>query len=426
MRTSMLLAGLLAVLAGPAAASAPAAVHCGQTSPRSRGWQGVIVHLSVRSLFTWLLVIAVAATVASPAAARSGRPARTHAVQKALNRVVAAGAPGAIALAAGPKGVKVWVAGYARLRARKRMRPGDRFRIGGVTRTIEATVALQLVGDGVLSLDDTVERWLPGKVPNGAAITIRQLLGQRSGLFDFEVNPDWLGPYSTGQRPPDYEWTPDQLLALSTPFPEAFAPGSRFGYSHTNFLVLRMVIEAAAGEPLPSLLQRRISAPLGLHATSVDDISGIAGRAAHGYMVDRVRGVPQVRGLTDATPLNLSLLWGVSDISSTARDLARFFRALVGGTLLRPDLLDAMLDSPSGPHFGLGIQRHGSPGPCGLLYGYGSGLPGYATTASTTRTGRFSMLMINRSDLLPTPGGIKRDRAAGVALTAAGKVACHL
>ena len=306
------------------------------------------------------------------------------------------------------------------------MRPGDRFRIGGVTRTIDATVALQMVGDGVFSLDDTVERWLPGKVSNGAAITIRQLLGQRSGLFDFEVNPDWLGPYSTGQRPPDYEWTPDQLLALSTPFPEAFAPGSRFGYSHTNFLVLRMLIEAAAGEPLPSLLQRRISAPLGLRSTSVDDISGIAGRAAHGDIVDRVRGVPQVRGLTDATPLNLSLLW---ESATSPRPHATSRASSARWSAARscaPDLLDAMLDSPSGPHFGLGIQRHGSPGPCGLLYGYGSGLPGYATTASTTRTGRFSMLMINRSDLLPTPGGIKRDRAAGVALTAAGKVACHL
>jgi D-alanyl-D-alanine carboxypeptidase len=378
------------------------------------------VTLAVRPFVVLMLAVAIAAALIEPAA---GRP-RADAVQKALNAVAAAGAPGAIALAAGPNGVKVWAAGYARLRPRVRMRPGDRFRIGGVTRSIEAAVALQLVGDGVLSLDDTVERWLPGKVPNGAAITIRQLLGQRSGLADFEANPDWLGPYGQGTRPPGYAWTPDQLLALANAMPMAFAPGSRFGYSHTNFLLLRMVIEAAAGEPLPSLLQRRVIAPLGLPSTSVDDISGIAGRAAHGYIGDRVRGVPQVRGLTDATPLNLSLLWGVGDISSTARDLAHFFRALVGGRLLRPDLLDAMLDSPSGAHFGLGIQRHGTPGPCGVLYGYNSGLPGYATTASTTRTGRFSMLMINRSDLLL--GSTKRDRAAGIALEAAGKVACHL
>ena len=379
--------------------------------------------LGVRSVVSWLLAVVVVGALSASAAASPRRAARTDAVQKALNGVVAAGTPGAIALAAGPRGVKVWVAGYARLRPRVRMRPGDRFRIGGVTRSIEAAVALQLVGDGVLSLDDTVERWLPGKVAGGAAITIRQLLGQRSGLADFEVNPDWLGPYGNGTRPPGYAWMPDQLLALAAALPPAFAPGSRFGYSHTNFLVLRMVIEAAAGEPLASLLQRRIFGPLRLRSTSVDDISGIAGRAAHGYIGERVRGVQQVRGLTDATLLNLSLVWGVGDMSSTARDLARFFRALVGGKLLRPDLLAAMLDAPSGPHFGLGIQRHGSPGPCGVLYGYGSGVPGYATTASTTRTGRFSMLMVNRSDLLPGPN---RVRAANGALTAAGKAACHL
>ena len=109
-----------------------------QTSPCSPVWERAIVKLGIRSLVTWLLAVVVAGALSASAAASPRRAARTDAVQKALNGVVAAGTPGAIALAAGPRGVKVWVAGYARLRPRVRMRPGDRFRIGGVTRSIEA------------------------------------------------------------------------------------------------------------------------------------------------------------------------------------------------------------------------------------------------------------------------------------------------
>jgi D-alanyl-D-alanine carboxypeptidase len=78
-----------------------------------------------------------------------------------------------------------------------------------VTKSFVATIVLQLVGEGVLSLDDTVARWLPGKVPDGAAITIRELLGHRSGLADFLNNRAHDGPYLTGQRPLGHEWTPD-------------------------------------------------------------------------------------------------------------------------------------------------------------------------------------------------------------------------
>jgi D-alanyl-D-alanine carboxypeptidase len=357
------------------------------------------VQLGIRSLLASFLAIVVAVAAAAPAAARSGREASSDPVQKALDRVAAAGAPGALALVAGPRGARTWAAGYARLRPLVRMRGGDRFRIGSVTRTFEAVVAMQLVGDGVLSLDDTVERWLPGKVPNSGAITIRELLGQRSGLQEFQISRDYLPPYLNGTRPLGYAWTPDQLLALSTALPAAFAPGSQFGYSTTNFIVLRMVIEAATGQPFPALLQQRISARLGLRSTSVDDRVGIAGTSAHGYIGERITGVKPAHRLYDVARLNFSATWGFADMASTARDLATFFRALVGGKLLRPDLLDAMLDSPSSAHYGLGTQRLVKPSPCGQLYGYDGFLIGDTAGSWVTRSGHFSVLLINRNDL---------------------------
>jgi D-alanyl-D-alanine carboxypeptidase len=78
-------------------------------------------------------------------------------------------------------------------------RPGDRFRIASTTKTFVATVVLQLVGEGRLSLDDTVEHWLPGVVSgngnDGSAITVRQLLQHTSGLFDYTADFRTAGCY---------------------------------------------------------------------------------------------------------------------------------------------------------------------------------------------------------------------------------------
>jgi len=161
-------------------------------------------------------VIAAAAVVALSIAAPSSATDRAHArtVQAALDQVVASGAPGGIALSAGRRGVSAWSAGYARLRPLVGMRPGTRFRIASITKPFVATVVLQLVAEGKLTLDDTVEQWLPGALPDGNAITIRELLGHRSGLADWVDNPEFLPPYVTGRRPLGYRWSPDALLAF--------------------------------------------------------------------------------------------------------------------------------------------------------------------------------------------------------------------
>ena len=102
-----------------------------------------------------------------------------------LDELVDKGASGAVARV--DDGRRTWrlASGAARLDPRVRMRPSARFRVASVTKTFVATLALQLVGEGKLRLDDTVARWLPGLVPNGRAITLRMLLNHTSGLFDY-------------------------------------------------------------------------------------------------------------------------------------------------------------------------------------------------------------------------------------------------
>ena len=106
------------------------------------------------------------------------------ALRAALEAVVDAGATGAIGLIDAGGNVSATAVGMARLDQRRSLRVTDQVRAGSITKTVISTIVLQLVDEGRLRLDDTVEQWLPDMVPNGAAITIRMLLNHTSGIFD--------------------------------------------------------------------------------------------------------------------------------------------------------------------------------------------------------------------------------------------------
>lgn len=115
-------------------------------------------------------------------------------LQKDVDTVVAAGAPGAILLVRNGNRTVRLTAGLGNVARKTPMRSGDHFKIASLTKSYTATVVLQLVGEGKLSLDDSVEQRLPGVVPNGGKITIRQLLNHTSGLADFEGDPRYRSP----------------------------------------------------------------------------------------------------------------------------------------------------------------------------------------------------------------------------------------
>jgi D-alanyl-D-alanine carboxypeptidase len=110
---------------------------------------------------------------------------------------------------------------------------------------------LQLAADGELSLDDTVERWLPGVVHgsghDGNKITIRHLLNQTSGIFNYVLDPEAVSRYvGLGFLEHRYDrYRPEQLVATAMSHPPAFEPGTNWGYSNTNFVLAGMIIEKA-------------------------------------------------------------------------------------------------------------------------------------------------------------------------------------
>src|SRR3954452_3404178 len=165
------------------------------------------------AMFTLTLAAAVGA---SPSSARDRSPGRAPKLQRQLDGVVAAGVPGAVLLVRdGDRTIRL-TSGHGDLRPKTPMRAGDRFRVGSITKTFVATVVLELVAEQKLTLEDTVERWLPGVVPNGEGITVRQLLNHTSGLFAFGGARDFV---KQAFRDPLHVWSPREIVAIATAHP---------------------------------------------------------------------------------------------------------------------------------------------------------------------------------------------------------------
>ena len=308
-------------------------------------------------------------TVAVPAGAANGRPRPpAPALQHRLDDVVSTGAVGALAEVR--RGDDMWRerSGTAVLGTARPVRLRGHVRIGSVTKTFVATVVLQLVEDGRLDLADPVERWLPGLVPDGDHITVRQLLDHTSGLYDV-VRTLPFPPGREFQANRWRTWTPEELIQRAVAHSPTFAPpGSAFSYSSTNYLLLGEIIGRVTGTSYAAEIERRILRPLHLSGTDVPGTDvRIHGAHPHGY-VPALQDDDEVR-LIDYSQMNPSVFGAAGEMTSTAQDLNRFFAALLGGHLISPALL-AQMKTPGvvGAEYGLGLVWRDTP--CGVrVYG---------------------------------------------------------
>ncbi|WP_157979927.1 serine hydrolase domain-containing protein [Kribbella monticola] len=299
-------------------------------------------------------------------------PLQEQRLQAVLDSLVSAGAAGV--LAQYRDGDEVWsgASGVAELGRPDAVDPAGSFRMASVTKTFTATVVLQLVGEGVLSLDDSLERWLPGMVPGGDGITLRHLLNHTSGLYNYTQDlPDAAGIV----RDRFLHWDPARAVTMATSHDPLFEPGTAWSYSNTNFVLLGLVIEAATRSTYATELESRILKPLGLQQTSLPgDEVALPEPHAHGYLaVDDE--------LVDITEFNATQAWSAGGMVSTAADLNRFFAALLTGKLLRPAELEAMLTTrpTDADHHanGLGISRLTLANL--VVWGHTGGIFGYST-----------------------------------------------
>jgi D-alanyl-D-alanine carboxypeptidase len=238
-----------------------------------------------------------------------------------------------------------------------------RFRVGSVTKTFTAAVVLQLVDEGALSLDDTLEEHLPGVVPRGDELTIRQLLNHRSGLSNFTGYATWLErtSRSSSNRPID-------SLRFAASHPLIFEPGSTWSYSNTNYIALGLIVEKVTEHSYTQELEERILEPLGLDETEL---------AA-------TRRVP---GLDDEGE-NPSLPWAAGSIVSNAHDISRFYEALLSGRILSEDSLAEMkrtVVAIGAQDAGLGIFATALG--CGRFWGHDGGIGDYFTLVRASEDG---------------------------------------
>jgi D-alanyl-D-alanine carboxypeptidase len=177
-------------------------------------------------------------------------------VERVLRRLVRAGLPGAfVFIEDADRSSQFLTAGWADLERETRMTPESHYRVGSTTKTFTAVVALQLVSEGRLGLDDSLGEFVPDiDVPAADRMTIEHLLRMRSGLFDFEDDPSLLGNLDAHRVPVSLE----RAVELGIRHPLLFEPGARFSYCNTNFCLLEMIIERVSGHGLGEAMRQRI------------------------------------------------------------------------------------------------------------------------------------------------------------------------
>jgi D-alanyl-D-alanine carboxypeptidase len=342
----------------------------------------------MRLLRTGLAALLAALAVSAPSAAQpAAAPTRKADLHELARGLVAAGAPGAVVFVRTPSGVRSAASGFASLQPRIRMQAGDRYRIASVTKPFVATVVLQLVSEGRLRLEDSVERRLPGLVPNGAAITVRELLNHTSGLFNYTDDEVWLNAILLD---PGRHWSPRELVRAAVSHPPYFAPGTNWAYSNTNYVLLGLIIEAVTGRKLDQELSERLFGPLALRSTSFPTAIAIEGRFAHGYI--SLQGSP----LIDITPaLSPTWAYAAGEMVSNAADVTTFFSALLKGRLLPAAQLAAMKSgSTVSGTYGLGLRITLTR--CGRAFGHDGDFPGWRNVVWATPNGRrVAVVMVN-------------------------------
>jgi D-alanyl-D-alanine carboxypeptidase len=366
----------------------------------------MIISWPFRTTRRALVVVAVACmTVLGGTAGAQAAPGHATAsteLQQALQTLVTDGVPGAIALER--QGGSTWhaAAGFANLATGEPASPYDRYRIGSITKSFTSTVVLQLEAEGRLSLNDSVEKWLPGLVPNGSAITIHELMNHTSGIPNYTDLPLFLQIL----HDPLKSYTPRELVERAVANPPLFPPGTSWEYSNTNYILLGMII--AVVDYVPAALQSyapvleadaRIIARLGLRHTSwpVTDPQ-IRGLHTHGYEINPPPelDLPPVYDTTVESP---TWAWSAGAIISTLDDVAAFHRALFTGKLLPPaqqqELLDMVSASP-GLDYGLGVFELQTP--CGPAYGHDGGTPASYTFSLISPDGSRQLELLSNQD----------------------------
>lgn len=347
-----------------------------------------------RSAWIAAIVVAFLAVASSASAGADGSPRASQnpstggSLEATVGRVVTDymtdnGIPGVIVYVQSPsRGTLRAAYGVADTESDRRMDFADRVRIGSITKTMTATVIMQLAQEGKLDLDEPLAGYFPGIDTNEA--TIRQALRLTSGIPNY-TTAAFLNALADD---PARVWSHDEIIAQVSSVAPSFPAGTDWEYSNTNYVMLGVVAEMASGESLTQLFDRRIFTPLEMDGCSVPAAGDavISAPRSQGYQLgttwDREKTPPApLPAIVDVTDIDPSWAFGTGHVICTAADLAAWATALATGELLSPAMQEERLDwytTNEDPliQYGLGISNL-----LGLV-GHNGEISGYQSQAS--------------------------------------------
>jgi D-alanyl-D-alanine carboxypeptidase len=293
--------------------------------------------------------------------------------------------------------------GFSDLEAKRGMKPTDLMAAGSVGKTFAAAVALQLVKEGKIGLDDRVEKYLGAekwfsRLPNAREITVRQLMNHTSGLVRYEFKEQFTKDLTAN---PDKVWRPEELLSYLFDEKAPFEAGKGWDYSDTNYIVLGMIIERVTGRKFYDEAERRLLKPLKLERTRPQNSRVLKG------LIPGYAGAENPFGGKDKVLengrfiINPQFEWTGGGFISNSEDLARWAKAMYEGRAFDAALLEEMLagvPARLGPDvkYGLGVIIR--PTPLGTSYGHSGFFPGYMTDVMYFPEHKFSVaVQVNSS-----------------------------
>lgn len=297
-------------------------------------------------------------------------------------------------------GVTVFAKGYGYANAEWEIpnSVSTRFRIASITKTFTAALILKQAGQGRLDVNDAVGKHFQPCPESWGSVTLHHLLTHTSGIPNYTSAPD----FATINRLPH---TAEQIVATFRDKPLEFAPGAKYSYSNSNYLLLALILEKVSGASYEQLLHRELLDPLELKDTGIDRHSRILLRRASGYRPD---------GTLLANAEHLDMVWvhGSGAMYSTVEDLLEWNRALHGGRVLAQNVLEKMWQADKGD-YGYGWQVL-KPSP--MTFGrplllHAGGLNGFATDLLHYPGEKVTIVIL--ANLMTSPMlAISRDLAA--------------
>lgn len=334
------------------------------------------------ALFAALLPLAAAGAQPAPARAGARLTARLDSAARAW---LAQGESPAVSVAVvrGRDTLLLRAYGEANVEWRARATPSTVFRIGSVTKQFTAALVLQLVDSGRLALDDSLGALLPAMPARWHPVTLRQLLNHTSGI------PSYTGT-ARGRRRFAEDLPPDTLVLTTAGDTLDFAPGTRWSYDNTGYLLLGMILERATGTPYERLLQERLLAPLGLGEVRYCHTDPVLPERAAGYYRD-------ADGFHNAPWLSMTQPFSAGALCATARALVRWNQALHGGRVVGAASYRAMI-APEGaaargvPRYGFGLIADSVAGRA--LVTHGGAIHGFMAANAWVPDARLSVTVL--------------------------------